>query len=66
MALWTTCIKIVKFKIIESRTGCQYVVYFYYSKNLNRAAQNLRLGRGLDIAGLSKCFLLALVGLCRG
>jgi len=24
----------------------------YYSENLNWAAQNLRLGRGLDIAGL--------------
>jgi len=28
--LKTTCIKIVKFKIIEIRTGYQY----YYSKNL--------------------------------
>jgi len=26
--------------------------YFYYSENLNWAAQNLRLGRGLDIADL--------------
>jgi len=26
--------------------------YFYYSKNLNWVAQNLRLGRGLDIAAL--------------
>jgi len=26
--------------------------YFYYSENLNWAAQNLRLNRGLDIAGI--------------
>ena len=45
----TTCIKNVKFKIIEIRTGCQYVGYFYYSQNLNLAAQDPRLGRGLDI-----------------
>jgi len=36
--LRTTCIKNVKFKIIEIRTGCQYVGYFYYSQNLNWAA----------------------------
>jgi len=36
------------------RTGCQYVGYFYYSENLNWAARNLRLGRGLDIAGLDR------------
>ena len=41
-----------KFKVIKIRTSCQYVGYFYYSENLNLAAQNLRLGRGLDIAGL--------------
>jgi len=41
----TACIKNVKFKIIKTRTGCQYVVYLYYSEYLNRAAQNLRLGR---------------------
>jgi len=58
MALRTTCIKNVKFKIIKIRIGCQYVGYFYYSENLNWAAQNLRLGRmppdgrGLDIAEL--------------
>jgi len=35
--------------------------YCYYSENLNWAAQNLRLGRGLDIAGLdgSPCGLWA-------
>jgi len=32
--------------------GCQYAGYFYYSENLNRATQNLRLGSGLDIAAL--------------
>jgi len=58
VALRTTCIKNVKFKITKIRKGWQYVGYFYYSENLNRAAQNLRLGRmrpdgrGLDIAGL--------------
>jgi len=43
MALKTTCIKNVKFKIIKIRTGCQYVGYFCYSETLNWAAQNLRL-----------------------
>jgi len=59
VALKTTSIKNVKFKIIKIRTGCQYMGYFYYySEKLNWAAQNLRLGhmrpvgRGLDIAGL--------------
>jgi len=33
-------------------TGCQYVSYSYYSGNLKWAAQNLRLGRWLDIADL--------------
>jgi len=47
VALKTTCIKNVKFKIIKIRTGCQY------GEHLNWAAQNLRLGRGLDIAALS-------------
>jgi len=28
VALRTTCIKKFKFKIIEARTGCQYVGYF--------------------------------------
>jgi len=50
----TTCIKNVKFKVIKITTGCQYVGYFYYSENLNWPAQNLRLGRGLDIAELNK------------
>jgi len=46
--------KNVKSKIIKIRTGCQYVRYFffYYSEHLYWAAQKLRLGRGLDIAGL--------------
>jgi len=38
VALRTTCIKNDKFKIITIRTGCEYVGYFYYSKNLNWAA----------------------------
>jgi len=56
VALRTTCIKNVKFKIIKIRTDCQYVEYFYSSEHLNWAAQNLRLGRmrpafhGLDIS----------------
>jgi len=28
------------------RTVCQNIGYFYYSENLNRAAQTLRLARG--------------------
>ena len=31
--------------------------YFYYSENLNWAAQNLRLGRGLDIVALDNRYL---------
>jgi len=38
---------------MKIRTGCQYVGYIYYTDNLNWAAQNLRLGRGLDIAGVN-------------
>jgi len=33
-------------------TGCECVEYFHNTEKLNRAAQNLQLGRGLDIAGL--------------
>jgi len=44
-AMRTTCNKNIKFKIIKKRTSYQYVGYFYYSENLNWAAQNLRLGR---------------------
>ena len=53
VALRATWIKNVRFKIIRIRTGCHYVGYFYYSENLNWAAPNLQLSRGLDIAGLS-------------
>jgi len=35
VALKTTYIKNVKFKIIKIKTGCQYVGYFNYSENLN-------------------------------
>jgi len=52
VALRTTCIKNVKFKIIKTRTRCQYVGYFYYSENPNWAAQNPQLGR-MDMAGLA-------------
>jgi len=54
VVLRTTCIKNVKLKIIKTRTGCQYVGYFYYSKSLNWAAENPRLDRGLDVAVLSQ------------
>jgi len=50
VALRTTCNKNVKFKIIKIKTSCQYVGCFYHSKNLNWAAQNLRLGR-MRVAG---------------
>jgi len=45
VALKTTYIKNVKFKIIKTRTGCQNIANFYYSNDLNWAAQNIRLGR---------------------
>jgi len=34
VALGTTCIKNVKFKIIKIRSGCEYVEYLYYNENL--------------------------------
>jgi len=52
VALRTNCIKNVKFKINKIRTGCQYAGYLYCSKNLKWAAQNLPMGRRLDIAAL--------------
>jgi len=54
VALKTTCIKNVKFKIIEIRTGCQYGGYFYYSENLmgrTKPSTVPHAGRVLDIAG---------------
>jgi len=54
VALTTTCIKNVKLKIIKIKTGCQFIGKFYYSENLNWAAQNLRLGRGLDMVAIDK------------
>jgi len=50
-------IKNVKFKIIKTRTGCQYVGYFYYSENLNWVAQNPEPCRGLDIGSLNPKFM---------
>jgi len=38
VALKTTCIKNIKFKIIKIRTGSQYIGYFCCSENLNWAA----------------------------
>jgi len=49
----TTCINNVKFKVIKMRKDFQFVGCFYYSENINWAAQILHLGRGLDIAALS-------------
>jgi len=46
VALRTTCIKNVKFKIITTRTGCQYVGYFNYSVSLNWATQTLNWAAG--------------------
>jgi len=55
MALRTTCIKNVKFKIIKIRTGCEYVRYFYHSENLNWAAKKFDWATcWLDIAGLGE------------
>ena len=45
VALKTTRISNVNFKIIKTGTGVQYVGYFCYSENLNWPAQNPRLGR---------------------
>jgi len=54
VALRTTCIKNVKFKIIKIKAGCQYVGYFYYSKNLTGPHITFVQpeGRGLNIPGL--------------
>jgi len=53
VALRTTCIKNVKFKIFEKdRLSVFRILILHYSENLNWDARNLRLGRGLDIAGL--------------
>jgi len=54
VALRTTCIKNIKFKIIKIRIGCQYVGYFYYSQNLlcrAKSSTGPHAGRGSDIAG---------------
>jgi len=52
VALETTCIKNVKFKIIKIRTGFQLIGYFYYSENLNWATCGPRVGHSWII----KCF----------
>jgi len=56
MALRTTYIKNVKLKInYQNKDRLSVCSYSYYSENLNpAAAQNLRLGRGLDIAVLDR------------
>jgi len=41
VALRTTCIRNVKFKIFKTRTGCQCVRYLYYCKNINWAAKKI-------------------------
>jgi len=56
VALRTTCIKNVKFKIIKVRTGCQYVGYFFCSENLNWASCGPRVqhsGSSLSINGVT-------------
>jgi len=58
MALKTTCIKNIIFKIIKIKIVCQYIGNFYYCKNLKWAAQNLQLGRGLGIAALNPCLVI--------
>jgi len=55
VALRTTCIKNVRFKVIKIITGCEYVGYFYHSENLNWDKKTLT-GHGLDIAGLCNGF----------
>jgi len=40
---------------LSKGTVCQYLGYLYFSENLNWAARNLQLGRGLDIAALVEC-----------
>jgi len=45
-------------RFVKVRTSCQYVGFFYYSENLNWAAQNTRLGSWLDIAELVSVGLL--------
>ena len=56
VVLRITCIKNVKFKIINARTG-QYVCYFYYSEYLNWATQNFRLG-GYSCSFRSRCIFV--------
>jgi len=59
LALRTTSIKNVTFKIIKTRTSSPYLGYFYYSVNLNWTAQSPQLSRmrpaglGLDISDLN-------------
>ena len=48
VALRTTYIQNVKFKVIKVRTCCQYVGYLYHSETLNWP----HAARGLDTAAL--------------
>jgi len=52
VALRTTCIKNVKFKIIKIRTGCQYRRTLLLQATPELGRTSLRLGRGSDIADL--------------
>jgi len=65
VALRTTCINIIKMNIIKVRADCQYRLLIL-ERNLNRAAQNRRLGphvaRGLELAALD---LLNFTLLCK-
>jgi len=60
VAMRTTCIKNVKLKSIKTKTDCQHAGYFYYTVNVNWAAQNPQLGRGLDTAALKHEAVLTL------
>jgi len=51
VTLRTTCIKNVKFKIIKKDSLSVFSILLL-QRNLNWAARNLRLDRGLDIADL--------------
>jgi len=73
VTLRTTCIKNVKFKMIKTRSGCQYVAYcriLILQRKPKVGCTNPQLGRisargrGLDIGGLeiSLCVLVAIAG----
>jgi len=52
VVLRTTCIKNVKFEIINIRTGCQYLGYLYCKENIRLGSMRPDSCR-LDIADLA-------------